>query len=262
MNSRILIAVPGVIAIVAAVALGGPLFALLVLVIAGLGLFELYQLLDRYRPLRWAGYLGAGLTIVLAAVASPPERALLLGLAAMLALVAVAAMLVRGGGMLAGRVGVTLFGAMYLGVPLAALVLTRRLDDGAGAVLNILVGTWAFDTASYFGGRIWGRRPIAPRISPKKTQEGFAIGLIIGVLAVWIAGLYMEWIDGLESVLLGVVICLAAFLGDLFESRLKRDANVKDSGTLLMGHGGVLDRFDALLFSSIAGYLMTVWLVL
>ena len=155
----------------------------------------------------------------------------------------------------------TLVGVLYLGLPLAILVLTRELPDGAGAVINVLVGVWVFDTASYLGGRLWGKTPIAPRTSPKKTVEGAVIGLAAGVLAVWIAGLYMDWIEGWQSLILGLAICPAAYLGDLFESMLKRDAGAKDSGRLLLAHGGVLDRFDALLFASVASYFVTVWLV-
>jgi len=125
----------------------------------------------------------------------------------------------------------------------------------------VLVGTWAFDTASYAGGRMWGRRQVAPRTSPGKTLEGLVAGIVGGVLAVWVAGLYMDWIGHLDSLVLGLAICAAAFLGDLFESMLKRDANVKDSGRLLMGHGGIMDRFDSLLFSSLAAYAVTVGLV-
>jgi phosphatidate cytidylyltransferase len=108
---------------------------------------------------------------------------------------------------------------------------------------------------------MWGTHPIAPRISPGKTWEGFGSGLVVGTFAVWFAGLYMDWISGAQSLILGVVICLASFLGDLFESMLKRDAQAKDSGKLLLGHGGVLDRFDALLFSAVAAYFLTTWLV-
>jgi phosphatidate cytidylyltransferase len=118
-----------------------------------------------------------------------------------------------------------------------------------------------FDTAAYAGGRLWGRRPVAPRTSPHKTVEGTATGLVAGTLAVWVAGLYMDWITGIESLLLGLVICIGTYFGDLFESLLKRDAGAKDSGRLLLGHGGVLDRFDALLFSAPAAYFVTVLLV-
>jgi phosphatidate cytidylyltransferase len=128
-------------------------------------------------------------------------------------------------------------------------------------VVNVLVGTWVFDTASYVGGRLWGQRKIAPRTSPGKTLEGFVVGLIVGTFSVWFAGLYMDWIGGLQSLLLGLAICLSAFVGDLFESLLKRDVQVKDSGKLLLGHGGVLDRFDALLFTAPTAYLITVALI-
>jgi phosphatidate cytidylyltransferase len=159
------------------------------------------------------------------------------------------------------RMTVTLFGAVYVGLPLGILVAARELSHGAAIVANILVGTWVFDTASYVGGRLWGSHPVAPRVSPGKTVEGLVIGLAVGTLGVWVAQLYESWISGIEAVALGAIICVAAFVGDLTESMIKRDVQVKDSGKLLLGHGGVLDRFDGLLFSAIAGYFATVWLV-
>ena len=185
----------------------------------------------------------------------------MLGLGISLLLVAVAGLILPRRDEITVRMGSTLLGVIYLGLPLGLLVLTRELPHGAAAVVNVLVGVWVFDTASYVGGRLWGRTPIAPRTSPKKTVEGAVIGLAAGTLAVWIAGLYMDWIGGWESLILGLAICPAAYLGDLFESMLKRDAGAKDSGRLLLAHGGVLDRFDALLFGAVAGYFLTVWLV-
>lgn len=259
--SRLIIAVPGVILAIAVVALGGVAFAAALAIIAALGLYELYSLTAAARPLRWAGYLGALSLIAFAWGMEDPEHGVLLGLGISVFLVAIAALILPRREDITARMATTLLGVVYLGLPLAILVITRELPDGAGAVVNVLVGVWIFDTASYVGGRLWGRRPIAPLTSPKKTVEGAAVGLVVGTFSVWVAGLYMDWISGWQSLALGLVICPAAFLGDLFESVLKRDAGAKDSGRLLLGHGGVLDRFDALLFGAVAAYFMTVWLV-
>ena len=133
--------------------------------------------------------------IALAWADDPGERGVVLGLgASLLLLVAVAGLILPRRDDITSRMATTLVGVLYLGLPLAILVLTRELPDGAGAVINLLVGVWVFDTASYLGGRLWGKTPIAPRTSPKKTVEGAVIGLAAGVLAVWIAGLYMDWI--------------------------------------------------------------------
>jgi phosphatidate cytidylyltransferase len=255
------VAVPGIAVAAAAVAVGGPLFVAAVLVVAGLGLFELYNLTAGWGPLRWAGYGGALVTIVAVWLHDAPEHGLLIGLGASLGLTAVAGLMLKRREDMTARMAITLFGVVYVGVPMAVLVMARELPDGAAAVVNILVGVWVFDTASYIGGRLWGKRPIAPVTSPKKTVEGAAVGLVTATLAVWVAGLYMDWISGWQSLVLGLAICPAAYLGDLFESLLKRDVGAKDSGRILLGHGGVLDRFDALLFGSIVGYIVTVGLV-
>jgi phosphatidate cytidylyltransferase len=259
--SRLAIAIPGIAIAIVVVIIGGVAFALVMAVIAVLGLYELYSLTAAQRPLRWAGYAGTILVVMLAWGYDPGERGILLGLGVSLGLVAIAGLILPRRDDITARVAVTLLGVVYLGVPLAILVLTRELPDGAAAVVNVLVGVWVFDTASFAGGRLWGKTPIAPRTSPKKTVEGAVVGLAAGTLAVWIAGLYMDWITGWESLILGLAICPAAYLGDLFESMLKRDAGAKDSGRLLLAHGGVLDRFDALLFGAVAGYFVTVWLV-
>ena len=261
LTSRLIVAVPGVIVAILVVAVGGPLFAAVLAAIGVLGLYELYNLLAAARPLRWAGYLGTLLTIGFAWAFDDPEHGILLALAASLGLTAVAGLILSRREDITVRMATTLLGVVYLGLPLALLVCMRELPHGAGAIVLVLVGVWIFDTASYVGGRMWGRRPIAPLTSPKKTVEGAAVGLAVATLAVWVAGLYMDWINGWEALVLGLAICPAAFLGDLFESMLKRDAGAKDSGRLLMGHGGVLDRFDALLFGGVAAYFVLIWLV-
>lgn len=262
MINRILVAIPGIAVILAAVYFGGPVFAAFALVVALAALFEFYALASVPPRLQWAGYATAVLAVVLAWAADPAERALLVALAAGLILAAVAALSLEDREGITGRVAIVLMGGLYIAMPAGVLVLTRDLPDGAGAIVNLLVGVWVFDTASYFSGRAWGRRKIAPRTSPNKTWEGFVGGLIGGTAAVWFAGLYMDWINWWQSIIIGLAICLAAYVGDLFESMIKRDAGVKDSGTILGGHGGVLDRFDSLLFASLAGYFLTIWMVL
>lgn len=137
---------------------------------------------------------------------------------------------------------------IYIGVPLGLLVALHALVGWRGTLL--LIGTVAVsDSAQYYSGRAFGRRPLAPAISPKKTIEGAIGGLVAGTLFMTFAGpLVFADHPRLGLAALGLVIVIMGIAGDLFESRLKRDAQVKDSSTLIPGHGGVLDRIDALLF--------------
>ncbi len=259
--SRVAVAVPGIILAVAVVYGGGLWFAAAMGLLACLALLEFYSLTAATRPLRWAGYAGVLVMIGMAWGNDAPPYGALHGLAIGAGLVALAALTIGRVEDITVRVATTSLGLGYVGLSFAMLMALRELPHGAEAVVNVLVGVWVFDTASYVGGKTWGRTPVAPRISPGKTLEGLIVGLVCGVLAVMIAGLYMDWIDALQSFILGLVICVTAFMGDLFESALKRDAGAKDSGRLLMGHGGVLDRFDALMFASVAAYFTTVALV-
>jgi phosphatidate cytidylyltransferase len=259
-TSRVAVAVPGIAIAIAVVLVGGIGFALVCAVLAVLALYELYNLTAAFRPLRWAGYAGALAIVVLGWAFDDPEHGVLLGVGLAVGLTAVGGLILTHREDVMARIMVTLFGSVYVGLPLGILVAARDLSHGAAVVANILVGTWVFDTASYAGGRLWGSRQIAPRISPGKTLEGLVIGLVIGTLGVWVAHLYEDWLGGFDAVVIGLAICVAAFLGDLTESMIKRDVQVKYSGKLLLGHGGVLDRFDGLFFAAIAGYFATIWL--
>ena len=139
---------------------------------------------------------------------------------------------------------------VYIGLPLGALVGVTAVA-GREAVL-VLIGTVAIsDTAQYYTGRAFGRRPLAPRRSPKKTVEGAVGGLVIAPVVLVAAG--KMWLPGLgpgRLAILGLLLVVAGIIGDLFESMLKRAADVKDSSHLIPGHGGVLDRIDALLFAA------------
>ena len=262
MKSRLLIAVPGIAIAIVGVAAGGVTFALACVAIALLGLVELQSLLAEFRPIAWPASVGAAACVLLPLVGDSPEHQLLIGVATIAALALVAALTVADRDEITLRAAIAVFSGLYIGFPLGVFVAMRALPNGAGAVAVVLVGVWSFDPLSYLGGRLWGQTPIAPRTSPKKTWEGFAVGLVGGTLAVFVAHLYLDWLGALDAVILGVVICLAAYVGDLFESLIKRDVGVKDSGRILLGHGGILDRFDALFVAIPAAYLAMTWFIL
>jgi phosphatidate cytidylyltransferase len=159
-------------------------------------------------------------------------------------------------------IAVTVFGIVWIAIPFAHAVLLRELPDhGASLLVDVLVATFVADTAAYAGGRMFGRHRLAPELSPNKTLEGLAFGFVGGTLGFWFAGLYQDWLPGIDALLMGMCIAVLAPLGDLFESMIKRDLDVKDSGTVFGPHGGLLDRLDAVLFTIVAGYYLSILFV-
>lgn len=153
------------------------------------------------------------------------------------------------------RAAAAAFGLVYVAVPLGTLVLVHRLG-GPEAVLLLLFTIVVSDSAQYYTGRLLGRRPLAPAISPKKTIEGALGGLVIGTAFVVFAGrVVFPFARTPQLAALGLALVAFGIAGDLFESRLKRTAGIKDSSTLIPGHGGILDRIDALLFAIPVYYL-------
>jgi phosphatidate cytidylyltransferase len=206
----------------------------------------------RARPVRLAGFLAlAGL---LAAALYGNQFQILLVLAVTLPVLFAFTLLQRRPTI--GGMAVTLLGIYWIGLELAYAMLLRRLPHGEGIVIDVLVGTFLGDTGAYFGGRLFGRRPLAPRISPNKTVEGLVIGMFCTILGVWLAGRYQDWLPGAHALVLGLGVALVAPIGDLFESFVKREAGAKDSGSLFGAHGGALDRLDAVLFAAVVGYLI------
>jgi phosphatidate cytidylyltransferase len=156
------------------------------------------------------------------------------------------------------RVAGTLLGIWWIGLGFAHAELLRSVPHGGSIIIDVMLGTFLGDAGAYLGGRLFGRRALAPEISPNKTVEGLGCGMFVAILAVFIAGQYQPWMTKGDALLLGVAVAVLAPIGDLFESMVKRDAGVKDSGTIFGPHGGALDRLDAIIFTIVAGYYVWV----
>ena len=149
----------------------------------------------------------------------------------------------------------TVLGAGWIGLGLAHLLLLREIpSQGELATFTVLLAVWAGDIGAFFAGRLIGRHKLAPALSPGKTWEGFLFGTAATIFVAFVALYKQHYLSIGQSIVLGAVIAIAAPLGDLFESALKRDMQVKDSGRLLAAHGGVLDRLESLLFAVVASY--------
>jgi len=257
LGPRVLSALPLVAFAIFIVAYGGLVWALGLIVLGVLCLHELYTLMGRVRPVNLAGFLGlAGL--ILAALYGDQFQIVLV-LVLMFPVTYFLAVARPRREHVAWAIAVTLFGVAWIGLAMAHAVLLRELEHGGALVVDALIGTFIGDTAAYFGGRAWGRIQLAPRISPNKTVEGLVTGIVGGTLAFWLfAFAYQDWFSGTDALVIGFVVALAAPVGDLFESLVKRDLGVKDTGRTLGPHGGVLDRLDAAIFAIVAAYYASV----
>ncbi|HUK37017.1 MAG TPA: phosphatidate cytidylyltransferase [Vicinamibacterales bacterium] len=194
-----------------------------------------------------------GITSTLWIGEAAAERAVLLDTILMSTFVVLGALALtswRGDRDALGRAAAAVFPLLYLGLPIGALIAIRDTRGPQGLFLLMLT-VMVSDTAQYYSGRAFGRRPLAPAISPKKTVEGAIGGFIFGTLLLAILGHW--WLPSVPTAIravLGAAIVALGIAGDLFESMLKRSAGVKDSSALIPGHGGVLDRIDALLFAA------------
>jgi phosphatidate cytidylyltransferase len=260
--ARIAVALPAIVVAIIAVSAGGWVFAGALIVLGVICTHELSEMFANANPARFAGIVGIVALLVVAqtsgATHAPRPDDVLETLVFTLPLVfIVGALQPRSAG--APGISVTMLGLVWIGLAFAHGVMLERLAHGPGIVVDVLVGTFIGDTAAYLGGRAFGHRRLAPKISPNKTVEGLIIGMVVCVVAVWFAHLYQsKWLSGEHALMLGVAVAVAAPLGDLFESYLKRDAGTKDTGRLFGVHGGALDRLDAAMFAIVAGYYVAV----
>jgi phosphatidate cytidylyltransferase len=253
LGARVVVAIPAAIAVLVVNGAGGIVWTLALFGVGCLCLHELYGLLEPVHPVRLAGFLAlAGL--LLAAQYGNQFQILLVAVSVVPVLFALTAWGPAREQHATLAMATTLLGVYWVGFALAHAVLLRGLPHGNAIVIDVLVGTFVGDTGAYFGGRMFGRRPLAPRISPAKTVEGLVTGMLVAIAAVFVAGTYQDWLSPGDSLLLGLGVAIAAPIGDLFESFVKRDLGTKDSGRAFGAHGGALDRVDAALFAAVVGY--------
>ena len=268
MLKRILTAVVGIpLAIVLVFSPRGLPFAIAMAIISMLGAHEFYAGVRKIgaRPIEWTGIIAVALFIVSARTYQastigsifPAVLTLLIGLSFFVEMV-------RKERAPLPNVGYTIFGAIYVGWLISHLVVLRSVggfvtvrgdirEAGAWLVMLTFICTWACDTGAYFIGRFWGKKKLAPQLSPNKTVEGAIGGLIGSVVACVIVGYFIS-LPIQHSLALGTMFGVLSQLGDLSESAIKRELGIKDFGNVVPGHGGILDRFDSLLFTGPAAY--------
>lgn len=250
LGARVLAAVPAIAVALFLVIEGGLVFTAGLFVLGAICMHELFGMYERARPVRLAGLVGlAGL--LLAAQYGGPRWVLLAAVASLPVIFGLAVLQRRTG---TWGVAITLLALWWIGFGFAHAVMLRGLPHGIGVVIDVLVGTFVGDTGAYLGGRLFGRRPLAPEISPNKTIEGLVIGMICAVAAVWLASRYQNWMPVSHAVVLGAGVAVIGPIGDLFESFVKRQAGTKDTGRVFGAHGGALDRLDAVLFTAVVAY--------
>jgi phosphatidate cytidylyltransferase len=252
-GARVLVALPAIAFAAFIVSQGGEIFAVGAALLGIIAMGELYGMMSRVRPAALAGFLAlAGMCV---AALYGDQYQVLLVLAASVPVTFVLSLLRPQREHISWAMAATFLGIVWIGLAFAHAILLREGEHGGGLLLDVLIGTFLCDTCAYFAGRAWGSRPIAPRISPNKTLEGLIGGVAGGTFFFWLFAIaYQDWFRGTDALLIGFCVALAAPLGDLMESAIKRDLAVKDAGKLFGAHGGVLDRLDGVLFSVVVGY--------
>jgi phosphatidate cytidylyltransferase len=253
--SRLVVVAIGAPLVLGAIWLGGWWTFVLVAIGALIGLHEFYAMARPLRPLVLAGYGGAIASLVGARLGG--VEWMLGGFLATLVLAFLFYLVATTRAPATAAVSGTVFGAAWIGFGLGFLLLLRDIpENGRLAAFAVVIAVWVDDTVAYLIGRAVGRHKFSPAISPAKTWEGFVAGTAAAIFAVFVALYHEDFLTIPESIVLGAIVAVSGALGDLFESAFKRDLHVKDSGRLLAGHGGVLDRVDAFLFALPAAYFM------
>ena len=222
-----------------------------------LALHELYVMGRGLRPLVLGGYVGLLLTLLGAELGETTW--MVAGIFATVVVAFVVYGFSDARPSATAAISLTLLGVVWVGGGLATLMLLREIpENGRLAIFTVLIAVFADDTAAYFVGRAIGRHKLAPTISPGKSWEGFIGGTVAAMAVAFFAMYDQGFLSDFEALALGAAVALSSTLGDLFESAIKRDLGVKDSGSLLAGHGGVLDRVDSILWAGPAAFYVTL----
>jgi len=255
--SRLLVVAAGAPLVLGAIWLGGWWLFALVAVASLVGLHEFYAMARPLRPLVLAGYGGAAMALIGAQLGG--LEWMLGGFLGTLVLAFLLYLIATTRAPATAAISGTVLGTAWIGFGLGFLLLLRDVpENGRLAAFTVVIAVWVDDTVAYLFGRALGRHKFSPAISPAKTWEGFVAGTAAGIFAVFVALYHEDFLTIPESIVLGAIVTVGAALGDLFESAFKRDLHVKDSGRVLAGHGGVLDRVDAFLFALPAAYFTIV----
>jgi phosphatidate cytidylyltransferase len=250
--ARLAVAIPAGIVALVCILTSNETLAVFALAVGAIALHEFYLLAHAVQPLRLAGFIT--LAALVGAGLWGEQFQLVAVIAASFVVIFLASALTGTRENATFGMATTLFGALWIGIPLAHALWLRQLPHGEMIIIDVLLGTFLGDTFAMFGGKLFGRNKLAPRLSPNKTVEGLISGIVGATLTIWFAGLYQDWITGQNALLLGLAVALTAPVGDIFESYIKRDFHTKDSGRAFGAHGGAMDRADAALFTLVVGY--------
>ena len=248
MKQRVITAVVGVPVLLLLIYLGGVPFAAMVAVLMAAGTYEFYQMVRK----QCTFILGAVLiseAVMLLGVYIGWQNWSSVGLMCAFLLIFIYAIL-HFPKVDLNDMAVNFLVVLYIGWTLGHLIAIERLPEGTTMLFYLFIAIWSSDSGAYFTGRFLGRHKLAPHVSPHKTIEGAVGGVVTTVVALFLVNLYFQLCAVEEIIVLGIVLSVIGQIGDLVESMFKRFVDVKDSGNVLPGHGGVLDRFDSLILAA------------
>ncbi|MCL2798687.1 MAG: phosphatidate cytidylyltransferase [Endomicrobia bacterium] len=254
--TRIFTALIGIPVIFACIYFGGIPFFIIMAIVSFFCVLEYMAILQKYNPHKIISIIMSVLFFIFLYISQYNDKAVIAAAVILFVLFAVE-VFGKNTDMCAVRISVSFLGAFFLPLALMHMVYIREIPGGGmKLIFFIFITVWILDTAAYAFGRMLGKHKLAPNVSPKKTVEGAVAGTVFGILtAVLCRYIFMADVLSLkEAIILGIIISMVGQFSDLAESLIKRDGQIKDSGTIIPGHGGFLDRFDSYIFAAPAVY--------